>query len=42
VLQRKGMEICHIFANSRWAILPTLQLAESECLGISQQLSNTL
>jgi hypothetical protein len=26
-LQRKGMEIFHVFANSRWAILPPLFLA---------------
>jgi hypothetical protein len=29
------------FAYSCWAILPSLLLAESDYLGISQQLSNT-
>jgi hypothetical protein len=33
---------CHIFANSRWAILPPLLLANSGHLGISQRLSDTL
>jgi hypothetical protein len=41
-LWRKGMEICHVFANSRWAILPPLLLADSGFLGISQRLSCTL
>jgi hypothetical protein len=41
-LQRKGMEIFQDFANSRWAILPPLLLADSRCLSISQWLSNTL
>jgi hypothetical protein len=33
---------CDVFANSRWAILPALLLANSGNLGISQRLSNTL
>jgi hypothetical protein len=41
-LQRKGMEICHIFANSCWTILPPLLLADSRYLGISQGLSDTI
>jgi hypothetical protein len=32
---------CYVFANSRWAILPALLLANSRYLGISQRLSNT-
>jgi hypothetical protein len=28
-LWRKGMEICHVFANCRWAILPPLLLADT-------------
>jgi hypothetical protein len=33
---------CHIFADSRCAILPPLPLAGGRYLGISQQLSYTL
>jgi hypothetical protein len=33
---------CHVFANSRWEILPPLLLAGWSYLGISQRLSNTL
>jgi hypothetical protein len=40
--QRKGMEICHAFTNSHCTILPSLLLADSGYLGISQQLSDTL
>jgi hypothetical protein len=33
---------CHVFANSRWEILPPLLLAGCRYLGISQRLSYTL
>jgi hypothetical protein len=33
---------CHFFASSRWAILPSLLLAEGGNLGISQPLSYNL
>jgi hypothetical protein len=33
---------CRFFANSRWAILPPLLLADSRYLGISQQFSYIL
>jgi hypothetical protein len=33
---------CHVFANSRWEILPPLLLAGCRFLGISQRLSYTL
>ncbi len=33
---------CYIFANSRWAVLNSLLLAEDGYLDISQQLYNTL
>jgi hypothetical protein len=32
---------CNVFANSRWAILPSLLLADVYYLGISSRLSNT-
>jgi hypothetical protein len=35
-------ENCHVFADSRWAILPSLLLAGGGYLGISQGLSYTL
>jgi hypothetical protein len=52
-LQRKMMEICHVFANSRWAILSPVLLADSGVFGhfsaafqyplrIAQRLSNSL
>jgi hypothetical protein len=33
---------CHAFADSRWAMRPSLLLTDSEYLGISQCLSNIL
>ncbi len=33
---------CHVFADSHWAVLPPLLLADSRYLGISQRLSYTL
>jgi hypothetical protein len=33
---------CHVFANSGWAILPPLLLADSGYLRIAQRLSNSL
>jgi hypothetical protein len=40
--QRKVMEICHVFVNSRCAILPPLLLAGEEFSGVAQRLSYTL
>jgi hypothetical protein len=42
VLQRKGDGNCHVYADGRWAILPSLLLADGGNLGISQWLSYTL
>ncbi len=33
---------CHVLANSSWAILSCLLLADSGNFGISQRLSNTI
>jgi hypothetical protein len=43
-LKRKGMENgnCHVFADSCWAILPSLLLAVRGYLGISQRRFYTL
>ncbi len=41
-LQRKWIGNSHVFANSHWAILPLLLLADSGYLGVSWQFSYTL
>jgi hypothetical protein len=42
-IQRKAMEICHVFTiTACWIILPPLLLADSGFFGISQWLSDTL
>jgi hypothetical protein len=33
---------CHVLVNSHWAVLHPLLLANSEYMGISQRLSDTL
>jgi hypothetical protein len=40
--QGKVMEICHVFANSHWAMLPPLLLAGEGYSGICQRLSYSL
>jgi hypothetical protein len=41
VLLRKLTEIATFFANIRWAIVPSLLLADGGYLGISQRFSYT-